>query len=67
MKSTSLHSMTSSARSRIGRGTIRPSALAVLRLMTSSKVVGCSTDRSAAFAPLRILPTYTPNLPVDRR
>ena len=34
---------------------MRPSALAVLRLMTSSNLVGCSTGRSAGFAPLRIL------------
>src|SRR4029077_17367491 len=33
------HSMTSSARARIDGGTVRPSALAVLRLTTSSKLV----------------------------
>ena len=49
-------SMTSSARARIDGGTVRPSALAVLRLTTSSKVVGCWTGRSAGLAPLRILP-----------
>jgi hypothetical protein len=32
--------------------------LAVLMLMLSSNVVGCSTGRSAGFAPLRILSTY---------
>jgi hypothetical protein len=31
-----------------------PKTLAVLRLMTSSNVVGCSTDRSAAFTPFSI-------------
>src|SRR5438132_5786186 len=36
-----VHSMTSSARARIDGGTVRPSALAVLRLTTSSNVVGC--------------------------
>src|SRR6185436_15469377 len=51
------HSMTSSARARIDCGTVRPSALAVLRLMTSSNLVGCSTGRSAGLAPLRILST----------
>ncbi len=51
------HSMTSSARARIDCGTVRPSALAVLRLTTSSNVVGCSTGRSAGLAPLRIFPT----------
>ena len=50
------HSMTSSARARIDGGTVRPSALAVLRLTTSSNVVGCWTGRSAGLAPLRIFP-----------
>ena len=31
-------------------------ALAVLRLITNSNLVGCSTGNSAGFAPLRILP-----------
>ena len=31
---------------------LRPSALAVLRLMTSSSLVGCSTGKSAGFSPL---------------
>ena len=39
------HSMTWSARSRIDGGMVRPSALAVLRLITSSNLVGCSTVR----------------------
>ena len=34
---------------------VRPSPLAVLRLMTSSNVVGCSTGKSAGLAPLRNL------------
>jgi hypothetical protein len=38
-------------------GMVSPSACAVLRLMTSSNVVGCSTGRSAGLAPLRILST----------
>jgi hypothetical protein len=36
---------------------VRPRALAVLRLMISSNLVGCSIGRSAALAPLRILVT----------
>jgi hypothetical protein len=36
--------MTSSARARIDGGIVRPSPLAVLRLTTSSNVVGCWTD-----------------------
>ena len=36
-------------------GTVRPSALAVLRLMMSSNLVGCSTGRSAALAPFQKL------------
>src|SRR5215813_2171203 len=48
------YSMTSSARARIEDGTVRPSALAVWRLTTSSNVVGCWTRRSAGLAPARI-------------
>jgi transposase len=51
------YSITSSARSRNDSGTVRPSALAVVRLMTSSNLVGCSTGISADFAPRRILST----------
>src|SRR5262249_37310387 len=51
------HSTTSSARaSRVG-GTSRPSDFAVLRLMTSSIFVGCSTGSSAGCAPFKILST----------
>src|ERR1700684_823275 len=39
------HPMTSSACASSTCGTVRPSALAVFRLMTSSKVVGCWTGR----------------------
>jgi hypothetical protein len=47
------HSITFSARaSRVG-GTSRPSARALLRLITNSNFVGCSTGRSAGFVPLR--------------
>jgi hypothetical protein len=52
------HSITSSARANSDGGTVRASAFAVLRLMTSSSVVGCSTARSAGFAPFKILSTY---------
>ena len=38
-------------------GMVRPRSFAVFRLITSSKVVGCSTGRSAGLAPLRILST----------
>ena len=51
------HWITSSARPSSDRGIVRPSAWAVFRLITSSNVVGCSTGRSAGFAPLRILST----------
>src|SRR5262249_54031202 len=51
------HSITSSATSSRSRGISRLSDLAVLRLMTSSYLVGCSTGRSAGFAPCKILPT----------
>jgi adenylate cyclase len=49
--------ITVSARSRSEGGSVRPSALAVFRLMTSSNLVGCSTGRPEGLAPLRILST----------
>src|SRR5262245_51774923 len=52
-----LHSITSSARSRIAVGSSSPIALAVLRLMTNSNFVACSIGKSPAFAPFRILAT----------
>jgi hypothetical protein len=51
-----LHSITSSARPISGSGTAMPSALAVLRLMISSNLVGCWTGMSAGFSPFRIRP-----------
>ena len=38
-------------------GILRPNALAVLPLMISSNIVGCSTGRSAGPVPLKILST----------
>src|SRR5580700_9550678 len=38
----------------LAAGMVTPSAFAVLRLMVRSNFVGCSTGRSAGFAPLRI-------------
>src|SRR6266481_4644370 len=52
------HWITSSARPSSDGGIVRPRALAVLRLMTSSNFVGCSMGRSPGFAPLRIMSTY---------
>src|SRR5262249_2584796 len=52
-----LHSITSSARASSVGGISRPSAFAVLRLMTSSYLVGACTGRSAGFSPLRIRST----------
>jgi hypothetical protein len=51
------HSITSSARASTISGTVMPSALAVLRLTTSSYLVGCSAGRSAGLAPLRMRST----------
>jgi hypothetical protein len=51
------HSITWSARCRSDGGIVRPRALAVFRLMTSSYLLGCSMGRSAGLAPLRILST----------
>src|SRR5262249_28116504 len=50
------HSITSSARTSSAVGTVRPSALAVLRLTYSSILVACWTGRSAGFSPFRIRP-----------
>jgi plasmid stability protein len=51
------YSMTSSAWARIDGGAVRPSALAVLMLMTSSNLVARSMGRSAGLAPFKILST----------
>jgi hypothetical protein len=53
----SLYSITSSAAKRMPFGMMTPSALAVLRLTTSSNLVGCSIGSSAGFAPFRIRAT----------
>ena len=53
-----LYSITSSARASNVGGIVRPSAFAVLRLMSSSNLVGCSTGMSPALAPLRIRSTW---------
>ena len=52
-----LYSITLSADVSRVDGTVSPSALAALRLMTSSKLVGCWIGRSAGFVPLRTFPT----------
>ena len=52
-----LHSITSSARASSVGGTSRPSDLAVLRLITSSRLVGNSIGSSPGATPLRILCT----------
>src|ERR1700693_5568843 len=51
------HSITSSARAERDGGIVNPSALAVIRLMTSSTLVLCWIGRSAGLAPLGIFPT----------
>jgi len=53
------YSITSSARPSISGGTVRPNALAVLRLMISSNLVGAWIGRSAGLAPLRIRLMYS--------
>ena len=47
------HSITSSARASNEGGTSMPSIFAVLRLMTSSYLVGAWTGKSLGFSPLR--------------
>jgi len=50
------YSITSLAATSIDCGTVIPSALAVLRLMTNSSFTACWIGRSVVLAPLRILP-----------
>src|SRR5262249_10421659 len=62
----SVHSITSSAACRKGSGMVRPSAFAVLRLTTSSNLVGRSIGISAGFLPcstLAIMPPASRNAP----
>jgi hypothetical protein len=51
------YSGTSSARASTLGGIVRPSVLAVLRLITSSNLLGSITGRSASVAPLSTRPT----------
>src|SRR5262249_50737094 len=51
------HSITLSTSASSCGGISRPSAFAVLRLITSSNFVGCSTGKSAGLAPFNILST----------
>src|SRR2546426_1337606 len=51
------YSISRSTLSRSVGGIVRPSDFAVLRLMTNSNLVGCSTGMSAGFEPLMILST----------
>jgi len=51
------HSITSSARASTVAGISRPRAFAVLRLTTSSYLVGACTGKSAGFSPLRMRST----------
>src|SRR5262245_10105550 len=51
------HSITSSARASNVGGTSRPSTFAVVKLMSRSNLVGCSTGMSPGFAPRRTLST----------
>ena len=52
-----IHSIMSSARSKKSWLTVKPSVLAVLRLITSSNLIGAWTGKSAGFAPLRMRST----------
>src|SRR5262249_39252601 len=54
-----LHSITSSARNVTDGGIVRFSAFAAFMSIKSSNLAGCSTGRSAGFAPLKILSMYS--------
>jgi hypothetical protein len=51
-----LHSMTSSVMASTPGGRVKPSALAVFRLMIKSNLESCTTGRSIGFSPLRMRP-----------
>src|SRR5205823_677311 len=53
------YSITSSASDKNDSGIVRPSALAVFRLTTTSNFVGYCTGRSVGLAPLSNLLTYS--------
>src|SRR6185312_15972299 len=53
------HRITLLALASIFGGMMRPICLAGFKLITSSNFVGCSTGRSAGFAPFKILSTRT--------
>src|SRR5262249_58253074 len=55
---TEIYSITSLACASTDDGTVRPSVLAVLRLIASSKLVGVCTGRSLGFSPLSMPSTY---------
>ena len=52
-----IHSITSSAEISMPGGMVMPSALAVLRLMTSSNLAAWMTGKSATLVPLMMRPT----------
>ena len=52
-----IYSITASARASTAGGIVKPSALAVLRLITRSYLVGACTGMSAGFSPLRMRST----------
>src|SRR5262245_2923120 len=56
-RSTFHYSITRSARASSDGGIVRPSALAVFRLISRSNLVGCSTGKSPGLAPLRMRST----------
>ena len=60
------HLITLFARARTSGGIVKPICFAVLRLITNSDFVGCSTGVSARFVPFRILPTIDDAMRQDR-
>ena len=52
----SFHSITSSAMASSAGGNVRSRALAVLRLITSSNLVDCTTGNSLGLSPFRMRP-----------
>ena len=66
-RSKSHHSITSSARASSVGGILRPSDVAVLRLITISQLIGSWIGRSAGLAPFRMRSiTLPPGGPLQR-
>ena len=63
----SVHRITLSALANTFGGIVRPICFAVLRLITKSNFIGCSTGRSGGLAPVKNLSTFAAGPPATER